>query len=157
MSTLTPDAVKKYRREKHISQSELAKRAGVAPSTISRFEGGEGNLSDETAAKVLEYMTRTTEDNSDMPVTHADPPSENIIDDSLIDTTVNQIIEKIIKGLETTVEAHIKTVRIPASSLFTKDYTLGEMEQILTEAEKGLASEVKSTLRDRLDRIKRSV
>ena len=157
MSTLTPDAMKEHRREEDISQEELAKRVGVAPSTISRFERGEGNLSDETAAKVLEYMARTTEGKSDMPVTHGDTPNENIIDDSLIDTYYNQVIEKLIEGSETTVEEEMETVRIPASTLFTKDHTFGEMEQILTEAEKGLASEVKSTLRDRLDRIKRSV
>ena len=157
MSTLTPDTVKKYREEKDISQEELAQRAGVTRSSISRFERGEGNLSDETKAKVLEYITRTTEDKSATPVTPVDTPSENIIDNSLIVTTANQVIEKLIDDLETTVEAHMKTVRIPASALFTEDHTLGEMEQILTEAKRGLVREVKTIVQDRLDRIKRSV
>ena len=157
MSTLTPDAVKKYRTEKHISQKELAKRVGVASSTISRFESGEGNLSDETESKVLEYMTRTTKDKSTIPVTPLDTPSENIVDNSLIVTTANQVIEKLIDDWETTVEAHMKTVRIPASALFTEDHTLGEMEQILTEAKRGFVREVKTIVQDRLDRIKRSV
>ena len=157
MSTLTPDAVKKYRREKHISQTELAKRVGVASSTISRFESSESNLSDETEAKVLEYISRTTKDKSDMPVTPVDTPSENIVDNSLIVTTANQVIEKLIKDLETTVEAHMKNVRIPASALFTQDHTFGEMEQILTEAKKRLTNEIKSIVRGRLDEIKHSV
>ena len=157
MSTLTPDAIKKYRTEKDISQEELAERAGVTRSSISRFERGEGNLSDETAAKVLEYMARTTEGKSDMPVTHGDIPNENIIDDSLIDTYYNQVIEKLIEGSETTVEEEMETVRIPASTLFTKDHTFGEMEQILTDAKKRLASEVKSIVQNSLNKIKRSV
>ena len=154
MDKLTPDSLKKYREEKDISQEELALRTKVPRSSISRFERGEGNLSDETEAKILEYISRTTEDKSDMPVTPVDTPSENIIDNSLIVTTANQVIEKLTKDLETTVEAHMKTVRIPVSALFTKDHTFGEMKQILTETEKRLANEVKNTLREHLDGIK---
>lgn len=157
MDKLTPDSLKKYREEKDISQEELAQRTKVPRSSISRFERGEGNLSDETEAKVLEYINRTTEDKSDMPVTPVDTPSENIIDNSLIVTTANQVIEKLIEDLETTVEAQMKTVRIPASALFSEDHTFGEMEQILTEAKKRLTNEIKSIVQGRLDEIKHSV
>ena len=157
MNTLTPETMKEHRREEDISQKELAIRAGVASSTISRFESGEGNLSDETEAKILEYMTRTREGKSDTPGTHADTPSKNIIDDTLIDTIVNQVIKELSDDLETTIDAHMKNVRIQPSVLFTEDHTFGEMEQILTKAEKGLASEVKSIVRGRLDEIKHSV
>lgn len=156
MDTLTPDALKAYRTENDLSQEEFAKRAGVAPSTISRFESGAGNLSEETAAKVSEYMTQTTKDESATPVTPEDTPIGNILDDSLINTTANQIIEKLIEYSETTVEVHMKTVRIPSAALFTKDYTFGEIEKMLIKAEKELANKVKSTVRDRLDRIKHS-
>ena len=148
------EVVKQYRRKEHISQEELARRAGVAASTISRFESGTGNLSDETAAKVLEYITKTTLDKSAPPAIPVDTAIENIIDDSLINTTANQIIERLIEYSETTVETQMKTVRIPSAALFTKDYTFGEMEEMLTKAEKELANKVKSTVRDRLNRIK---
>ena len=156
MDTLTPDALKAYRTENDLSQEEFAKRAGIAPSTISRFESGAGNLSEETAAKVLEYMTQTTKDESATPVTPEDTSIETIIDDSLIHTIANQVIEKLIEDSETTVEAHMKNVRIPPSALFSKDHTFVEMGEILAEAEKGFVNRVKSTVRDRLDEIKRS-
>ena len=52
MNTLTPEALKAYRTENDLSQDEFAKKAGIAASTISRFERGAGNLSEETETKV---------------------------------------------------------------------------------------------------------
>ena len=154
MDKLTPDSLKKYREEKDISQEELAQRTKVPRSSISRFERGEGNLSDETEAKVLEYINRTTEDKSATPVTPVDTPSEAIVNNSLIVTTANQVLNELTKDLETTVEAHMKNVRIPVSALFSEDHTFGEMKQILTETEKRLSNEVKNTLREHLDGLK---
>ena len=156
MNTLTPDALKAHRIENDLSQEEFAKRAGVAPSTISRFESGAGNLSEETETKVLEYMTQKTKDESDTPVTPEDTSIGNIIDDSLINTTANQVIEKLIEDSETTVETHMKNVQIPPSALFNKDHTFAEMGEILAEAENEFVNRVKSTVRDRLNEIKHS-
>ena len=153
----TPDAPKAYRTENDPSQEEFAKRAGVASSPISCFESEAGNLSDETAAKVLEYMTQATKDESATPVTPEDTSIGNIIDDSLINTIANQVIKKLIEDSETTVEAQMKNVRIPPSVLFNTDHTFTEMGEILAAAEKGLVNKVKSTVRDHLDRIKNSV
>ena len=80
--------------------------------------------------------------------------SENIIDDTLIDTTANKVIETLLDNLDSTVEAHVKTVKIPASALFNGDHTLAEMEQILAEAETKLSGEVAFTLRDLLEDMK---
>ena len=78
MPILTPDAIKQFRKDRHISQKELAKRAGVAQSSISRLENGEGSLADDTEAKVLEYISRTTADKFPAP-TNADSPIEALL------------------------------------------------------------------------------
>ena len=154
MATLTPDAIKQFRGEKDISQRDFATRAGVAQSSLSRFENGEANLSDENEAKVLEYMTRNTKDKSATPVTHEDTPIENIIDDSLVGSTSNQVIDLLIEGVGSTVDEHVQNVRIPATALFSQDLTFSEMGTIINSAEAHLASAVKSTVRDLLESLK---
>ena len=127
MGTHTSDTIKQFRREKHISQQELAKRTGVAQSSISRLENGESIL-DDTEAKVLEYIRRTTKGKSPTPLTNGNSATEKIIDDALIDTTANQVSEELLGNLESAVEANVKTVNIPSTSLFTGDHTIEEME-----------------------------
>ena len=145
MSDLTPDLIREYREKNSLSQEEFAKRSGVAPSTISRFESGEGKLSDESAAKILAYLNKVIEDNA---------ASKSTIDDNLVNTVTNQVIERLIEYSETTIKIQMKTFQIPSAALFTKDYTFGEMQEMLTKVEKELVDKVKSTVRDRLERIK---
>ena len=45
VNDLTPIFIREYRRQNSLSPEKFARRAGVAPSTISRFEVGEGNFS----------------------------------------------------------------------------------------------------------------
>ena len=66
------------------------------------------------------------------------------------------MIESYLENLDQTVEAHVKTVRLPASVLFKSDCTIAEMEEILATAETKLAGEVTGTLRDLLEEIKTS-
>jgi transcriptional regulator with XRE-family HTH domain len=44
--------------ERPLSQAELARRVGVAQSTISRYERGERTLSDERLARISEITSR---------------------------------------------------------------------------------------------------
>ncbi|MCG9134520.1 leucine-rich repeat domain-containing protein [Candidatus Poribacteria bacterium] len=118
MNTLTPDALKAYRTENDLSQDEFGKRAGIVPSTISRFESGAGNLSEETETKVLEFMNQTTQEKSATPVTLENTSIENIIDESRINTTTNQIIEKLItrkkeftNKVKSTVRDHLSQIK----------------------------------------------
>ena len=145
MSKLTPDALKKYRSEKHISQETLAKRAGVAPSTISRFESGEGNLNDESEAKIMECMNKTTQDNSTIPGTQEGTSIKKILDDSFIDTTADQVTKGLSEDVETSVATQIQNAHI-----LDTGYTYGEIVQMVTEMEKEIVRKVKSLIRDRL-------
>lgn len=154
MSKLTPDAVRNYRREKRISQKVFARRVGISEASVASFEEGKGNLSDEKAADILEYITRTSKNKSASSGTQEDTSIENMLDDSLMDTIVSLAIKNLIGGLgEATVEEYIQTIRIPGSSIFTEDYSFGEIRQRVTKAE----NEIKSAIRDRLNEIKRSV
>ena len=162
MPRITPDEMTRMREKTGLTQQQFATEAGVAQSSLSRFERGEGNLSEESEAKVLQYIenhdTGDTEKN-DSPAenngnSESDTPIVNVIDNHLVEATVNQIIEAYLENLEQTVEAHVKTVRLPASVLFKSDCTLAEMEEILATAETNLAGEATFTLRERLEEIK---
>jgi transcriptional regulator with XRE-family HTH domain len=44
--------IKEVRKQKGITQKELASRLGVVPSAISQFESGDGNMKIETLEKI---------------------------------------------------------------------------------------------------------
>ena len=119
MPTISPADMKRLREKAGLSQEQLAQGAGIPQSCISRLENGVGNLSEELENKVLSYIKSLSPNNS---------PLENSIDDNLIDATNNQVIEKLLGNLESTVEANVKNVKIPATSFFTGDHTIGETE-----------------------------
>ena len=48
--------IKKYRTELHLSQEELAERAGINSNTVSRIEGGQMAMSVETFRKLVEVL-----------------------------------------------------------------------------------------------------
>ena len=163
MPRITPADIKRMRENTGLSQDGFATGAGIPRSSLSRLERGEGNLSEESEAKVLQFIekhdTGETEKNESPAETNgnseSDTPIENVIDNSLVEATVNQIIEAYLENLEQTVEAHVKTVSLSASMLFKSDCTtISEMEEILETAETKLAGEVSFTLRDRLEGIK---
>ena len=168
MTRITADDIKRIREDMELSQNEFAKATGIPQSSLSRFERGEGNLSDESNAKLMQYIethdiapsgvtvetegTETPAENTEN--SDSDTPTENVKDNRLVDATVNQIIAGYLENLDQTVEAHIKNVRVPASVLFKSDCTISEMEEILATAETKLAGEVGFTLRELLEEIK---
>lgn len=76
------------------------------------------------------------------------------ISDTLIDTTVNNVLEKLRHHIEPLIEAEVQNIRFPISKLFTGEQTLAEMQQTLLEAETTLENEVRFTLDDLLEDLK---
>ena len=50
------EIIRKKRREKEISQTQLAEYANVDQSSISRFESGRGGISSKTLDKLFQIL-----------------------------------------------------------------------------------------------------
>ena len=142
--------MKEIRTKANLSQLQLADKTGIAQTSISRFESEGGNLSPENEAKLQQFIATLSPDPSasdtENDTAEKDAPLQNVIDDAIIEDITNQVIENI----DSTIEEHVKHAKIPASELFSSESTFDEMQDILTNAEKALVSEVKSSLRERL-------
>ena len=55
------ETLKKLRKEKKISQEELARYAGIVKSTISKYERGENKPTLETAKLIAEFLGTTVD------------------------------------------------------------------------------------------------
>ena len=142
--------------------------AGIAQSTISRFECGTGSLSEENEQQLRDYIQTLTADTKTPTPPLCQTPTklavnetaDQLIDDALIDAAVKDVAEKILQTLADTVEKHVAGVHIPAEKLamlFSPDMTRTEIEAMVDNASIKLAQETQFTIRDMLEEYTKSL
>ena len=70
----TGKIIERQRIKLDISQRELARRAGLSPSTISRIEQGEIALTEDTALRLADYLGLQGSERTDFLITAGYPP-----------------------------------------------------------------------------------
>lgn len=137
---MTGSEVKAIREKHNITQEALAKEAGIAQSTLSRFETGAGPIDEATLSRLKKVIAVL------------DTPT---IPDALIDVTAIAICEKLIHVLPEFIDKELKTVKMPgdyfSQLIENQKVSFSEIENRIASAEIALAKQTELTITEWLD------